>query len=81
MLRGIPEGESFYFVHSFAAAPADETHCLADTSYAGVRIAAVVTAGAVVGTQFHPEKSGAAGLRLIANFVEGGLAKVRVSAA
>jgi glutamine amidotransferase len=71
VLRGIPEGESFYFVHSFAALPASDEDRIADVSFGSRRLPAVVGKNAVVGTQFHPEKSGPAGLRLIANFVEG----------
>ena len=69
VLDGTPRGEFFYFVHSFLAVPADEAHRLADTNYVGSRVAAVVADGAVVGTQFHPEKSGPAGLRLLTNFL------------
>jgi glutamine amidotransferase len=69
VLEGFDEGESFYFVHSFAAAPGDAVNRLADTSYGGHVIAAVIRRGAIVGTQFHPEKSGPAGLALVDNFV------------
>jgi glutamine amidotransferase len=74
VLRGIDEGESFYFVHSYTASPSVPGQRVADIRYGERRVAAVLRAGAIVGTQFHPEKSGPAGLRLLANFIEGGAA-------
>jgi glutamine amidotransferase len=68
-LEGLADGESFYFVHSFAASPERPENVLAVTSYGGHPMAAVVAAGNVIGTQFHPEKSGRAGLALVRNFV------------
>ncbi|MCL4288485.1 MAG: imidazole glycerol phosphate synthase subunit HisH [Thermoleophilia bacterium] len=67
LTAGIDEGEPFYFVHSYAARPRSED-LLASAEH-GERFAAVVGRGSVLGTQFHPEKSGAAGLRMLANFV------------
>ncbi len=66
LLDGIAEGEPFYFVHSFAAHPAGD-ELIASASY-GERFAAVVGRNNVFGTQFHPEKSSAAGLRMLRNF-------------
>ena len=65
---GLADGDYAYFVHSYAAEPTDET--VATCDYGG-RFAAVAAneAGNVVGTQFHPEKSGETGLRLLDNFV------------
>jgi len=60
-------GEPFYFVHSFVARPSPE-HLLA-TSEHGEAFAAIVGDQNVLGTQFHPEKSSAAGLRMLAEFV------------
>ena len=65
LLDGLPEGAMAYFTHSFAA-PAEPA--IATTSH-GVTFAAAVERGRVFGTQFHPEKSGRTGLRLLANFV------------
>ncbi len=62
------EGESFYFVHSFAAKKAVGT--TQAWSMHGVRFLAAVEDGYISATQFHPEKSGAAGLALIKNWVE-----------
>jgi glutamine amidotransferase len=58
----------FYFVHSFIAEPADPADVVATTAY-GEEFASVVVRNNVWGTQFHPEKSGAAGLNLIRAFV------------
>ena len=62
------EGD-FYFVHSFVAAPDDPADVLAVSRYGGV-FPSIVRRGQVWGTQFHPEKSGPAGLRLIAGWVD-----------
>ena len=60
----LPERTSFYFVHSFYAAPADPSLTAAWSSH-GIRFAAAVQDGPVLLTQFHPEKSGDAGLDLL----------------
>jgi imidazole glycerol-phosphate synthase subunit HisH len=67
LLAGSEAGAYMYFVHSFAAVPAPAD--VAATTCYGDRIAAAVEHGNIMGTQFHPEKSGVAGLRLYANFV------------
>jgi imidazole glycerol-phosphate synthase subunit HisH len=67
LLDGIATGAYMYFVHSYVAVPEpDDT--VAVTVY-GDDLAAAVERGPVMGTQFHPEKSGDAGLRVYANFV------------
>jgi len=76
LLEGIASGAHMYFVHSYAAVP-DPADTVAVTEY-GDELAAAVERGAVMGTQFHPEKSGAWGLRVYANFVA--LCSVRVPA-
>lgn len=58
----------FYFVHSFVAEPANPADRLAETSYGGTTFCASARRGGVLGVQFHPEKSGPAGLRLLARF-------------
>ncbi|HVC51852.1 MAG TPA: imidazole glycerol phosphate synthase subunit HisH [Stellaceae bacterium] len=68
VLDGLPAGAHAYFVHSFVLRIADPAHLLASTNYGGP-LAAVVGHDNVIGTQFHPEKSQATGLRLIANFL------------
>lgn len=60
---------NFYFVHSYAALPADDAHVLARASHGGREFAACVESGAIMGTQFHPEKSGDAGLALLRRFL------------
>ncbi len=65
---GIPDGANFYFVHSYYADPADPAVVAGETEY-GQRFPSVLIADNVVATQFHPEKSGAVGLRLYANFL------------
>ncbi len=68
LLEGIPDGADLYFVHSYAVAPADDTLIVAETAHGG-RFASVVARDRLVGVQFHPERSGRDGLRLLANFV------------
>lgn len=64
----VADGSWFYFVHSYHAVPASREHLLGESDY-GHRFAAAVARDNVAGFQFHPEKSQAAGLRLLANFV------------
>jgi glutamine amidotransferase len=68
LLAGIATGDHVYFVHSYQMRVADPAHLLAHVDYGGP-VTAIVGTGTVVGTQFHPEKSQATGLRLIANFL------------
>ena len=63
------EGESVYVVHSYAVEPTDPAHRLADCYYGGRRICAAVRRERIFGCQFHPEKSGPAGLRMLARFL------------
>jgi len=63
---GIPSETPFYFVHSFAPRPHDED--LLGSAQYGARFACAAERGNVFGVQFHPEKSSAAGLRLLSNF-------------
>ncbi|MBX3625487.1 MAG: imidazole glycerol phosphate synthase subunit HisH [Rhizobacter sp.] len=59
-----------YFVHSFAAVPANEQDRLADCVYGGYRICAAVQRDNLMASQFHPERSGETGLALVRRFVE-----------
>lgn len=68
LLEGIKDGEYFYFVHSYYARP-DKHVVVATTSYA-LDLPAIVEEDRVLATQFHPEKSGKAGLKVIENFVD-----------
>ena len=61
---------SFYFVHSYQFVPSDEESILATYEYGGNHIVAAVAKDNLLGVQFHPEKSGKAGLALIKKFIE-----------
>jgi glutamine amidotransferase len=69
LFDGLPDAPHMYFTHSFAIHPADPVD-IAATSDHGGRFAAAVLRGNVAGVQFHPEKSQAAGARLLANILE-----------
>jgi glutamine amidotransferase len=66
LLENVPDGSLVYFTHSYAAPITDV--CVAATDYS-TRFAAAVERGNVFGVQFHPEKSGEAGMRILRNFV------------
>jgi glutamine amidotransferase len=68
VLDGIASGDHAYFVHSYHLVPEELSHRIATVDHGG-EIIAVVARDNLVGTQFHPEKSQATGLRLIANFL------------
>lgn len=68
LFKGIPEGTFFYFVHSFYPESA-VGQTAAVTEYAGIRFSAALMKDNFFGTQFHPEKSGAAGAALLKNFL------------
>ncbi|HEY5629337.1 MAG TPA: imidazole glycerol phosphate synthase subunit HisH [Candidatus Limnocylindrales bacterium] len=65
---GIAPDADFYFVHSYAGAPVDQDVILAETEH-GTRFTAAVARRNLLGVQFHPERSGIDGLRLVANVV------------
>lgn len=68
LLEGVA-GERLYFVHSYYAVPSDAAHVVGRTTYGGADFPCLVREGSVVGTQFHPEKSGRIGARLLGNWV------------
>ena len=68
LLDGISTGDHAYFVHSYHMHVTDPAHLLAHVDYAGP-ITAIIGRDTMVGMQFHPEKSQATGLRMIANFL------------
>lgn len=68
-LAQVADRTSVYFVHSYAPVPAQEIHRLADTYYQGVRICAALARDNVFGCQFHPERSGVAGLSIVQQFL------------
>jgi imidazole glycerol-phosphate synthase subunit HisH len=76
LLEGVPDGEHMYFVHSYTVSADHAADVAATTDYGGELVAAVEH-GSICGTQFHPEKSGAAGLRVYANFATRCAAPVR----
>lgn len=71
LLSQTREKEWFYFVHSFMAIPENNEHFLAECEYEGMRITAGIQKDNVTGVQFHPEKSGEAGLRILDRLVNG----------
>jgi glutamine amidotransferase len=68
VLKDIPRGSHFYFVHSYYAEPEDQTAVAGITQY-GVPFCSVYARGNLVATQFHPEKSSDIGLQIYRNFV------------
>jgi glutamine amidotransferase len=67
LFEGIPDGSSFYFVHSYYVVPEDESVIAARTEH-GTRFVSAVAHNNLFATQFHPEKSQSVGLRLLTNF-------------
>lgn len=69
LLKGIEDKSEFYFVHSLCVVPRDRENMHAESIYGDVRFCSVLGKENVMGCQFHPEKSGLAGLNFIKNFV------------
>ncbi|MFO7750355.1 MAG: imidazole glycerol phosphate synthase subunit HisF [Desulfobacteraceae bacterium] len=70
LFSGLDPEEKFYFVHSYHVVPEDPSVILTTTHY-GYSFVSAVQKGNIIGTQFHPEKSGRAGLEILKNFVSG----------
>ena len=68
LLAGLEPGDEFYFVHSYYPKPRNEGHVVATTRY-GITFPSLVGRGNLIATQFHLEKSGRPGLRLLTNFL------------
>lgn len=68
LLQDNHPSEAAYFVHSFMAVPADPHHRVADCIYGGHRVSAAIAHDHITGCQFHPEKSGEVGLRILRRF-------------
>lgn len=69
-LNDVPDHTSVYFVHTFVASPADPADVLATTNYGGLDFCAAVHQDNIYGVQFHPEKSGEAGMQILKNFIQ-----------
>jgi glutamine amidotransferase len=69
VMQGIDDSSEFYFVHSYYPSPEQDEIIIGTTQYADVNFASMVGSGNVVATQFHPEKSGRIGLKLLENFI------------
>ena len=69
-LQNVQPGQECYFIHSYEAKPAAEEYRLADTVYGGRKVCAAAQKGCVIGTQFHPEKSGPVGLGIIKAYLD-----------
>lgn len=69
VLKGWESGDEFYFVHSFYPDPVESGHVVGWTDY-GIAFPSIIGTGSLVATQFHPEKSGRSGLRLLQNFCQ-----------
>lgn len=76
VLSGIQQGQSFYFVHSFIVRPADRKVITAESSYGDLTFCSAVQDRNIAGVQFHPERSGMAGLAIYRNFAS--LVRARV---
>ena len=69
LLEGIPDKSFCYFVHSFYVKPLDKKIIVAETDY-GIDFCSVIESKNIFGVQFHPEKSGKVGLKILKNFIE-----------
>ncbi len=69
VFEGVPDAMEFYFVNSFYSAPADPDVTIGETEY-GIRFTSTVAKDNLIATQFHLEKSGPGGLRMLKNFCE-----------
>ncbi|MBT3376875.1 MAG: imidazole glycerol phosphate synthase subunit HisH [Lentisphaerae bacterium] len=68
LLDGIEQDSEFYFVHSYYPAPSRPEHIIGETTYADATFASIIGTNNLFATQFHPERSGRIGLKLLENF-------------
>ncbi|GMW02476.1 MAG: imidazole glycerol phosphate synthase subunit HisH [Candidatus Hydrogenedentota bacterium] len=68
LFNGIENDSEFYFIHSYYPKPLDGSHVMGETAYADATFAAAVGCNNLFATQFHPERSGRIGMRLLENF-------------
>ena len=71
ILEGVKEKEEVYFVHSYQGIPVEKQVLSIDVTYGGRNICAIVQKEKIIGCQFHPEKSGKVGLKILKNFING----------
>jgi imidazole glycerol-phosphate synthase subunit HisH len=69
VFEGIPDGSNFYFVHSYYVDPVNKSIIAGETDY-GIDFCSMIVKDNLVATQFHPEKSGEIGLRMLSNFLK-----------
>lgn len=72
MLKNIAADERFYFLHSYFVVPKQPTAVISTTTYCGISYCSAIEVSNVWAAQFHPEKSGSAGLKMLSNFLNGG---------
>ncbi|MDA9562005.1 imidazole glycerol phosphate synthase subunit HisH [Gammaproteobacteria bacterium] len=70
LFNNIKSNDYFYFVHSFMGAPSSRSNIIFNALYEEIEIPAVVKRDSIIGCQFHPEKSGTAGLKIIKNWIK-----------
>jgi glutamine amidotransferase len=70
IMENTPAGQACYFTHSYRGMPVNDEDRLVDTFYGQTRVCAAVRRDNLYGCQFHPERSGAAGLAILSNFIE-----------
>ncbi len=68
LFEGIEDNAEFYFVHSYYPSPSHPEHSLGETAYADAKFSSILGRDNLIATQFHPERSGRIGLRLLRNF-------------
>jgi glutamine amidotransferase len=71
LLQDNQPGDAAYFVHSFMAVPTNPSHRIAECEYGGHSVSAVIGNNQITGCQFHPEKSGEVGLKILRRFISG----------
>lgn len=70
LIKGLEENSFVYYVHSYVATNVKDKNLIGFSNYGGIKIPSIVCNDNVYGTQFHPEKSGETGLRILKNFGE-----------